>query len=62
MDTNKNQIEIKNTKKEVIYNTVGFFTSKNIPFDLNHQFSSQETMEEFLEESVNFDHNIQYLY
>ena len=54
----ENQIEIKNTKKEVIYNTVGFFTSKNIPFDLNHQFSSQETMEEFLEESVNFDHTI----
>ena len=54
----ENQLDIKNAKKEIVYNTVGYFTSKNIPFELNFQFSGQTIMEEFLEESVNFDHSI----
>ena len=54
----ENQLDIKNAKKEVVYNTIGYFTSKNIPVELNFQFSGQTIMEEFLEESVNFDHSI----
>tara|TARA_B100001063_G_scaffold4601_1_gene3384 strand:+ start:1046 stop:3376 length:2331 start_codon:yes stop_codon:yes gene_type:complete len=34
------------------YNTVGYFTSKNIPFELSKNHKTKEEMEQFLEESA----------
>ena len=39
-----------------IYNVTGYFTSMNLPFELNKQFVSSEEVEEFLEGSVNYEH------
>ena len=44
----------ENIGKEV-YETIGYFTSFNIPFVLNKQIEKKEKCEEFLEECVNFN-------
>jgi len=51
-----NQKEINNTQEEKVYNTIGYFTSKCIPFELNKQFSNHILMNNFLENSPNFSH------
>ena len=54
-----NQKEIDESPGQVVYNTTGYFTQKNITFQLNKNFEEKETMEEFLEETVNFDHMLE---
>ena len=52
----ENQLEINNSPGKKVYNTVGYFTNKCIPFDLNARYDSEDKMLSFLEETVNFDH------
>ncbi len=57
-----NQKDIDNSPGKKVYNTCGYFTSMNLCFHLNHNFEIQgfqteiNTMEKFLEDSVEFDH------
>ena len=51
-----NQKEIDASPGSKVYNTVGYFTSKNLPFALNFNHEGEEAMAAFLEESVNHDH------
>ena len=51
-----NAKEIEAAPGRKVYNTTGYFTSKTIPFVLQKHHDSEETMEEFLVESANFDH------
>ncbi len=53
-----NQQDIVKSPGTFVYNTTGYFTKLNIPFVLNHQFTTEDDkgVEEFLEESVNFSH------
>ena len=52
----ENQKEIENSPGTKVYNTTGYFTSKNIPFVLEYNHENEETIELFLEESLNHDH------
>lgn len=52
----ENQQEIDGSPAQKVYNTTGYFTNKNIAFDLNKQFDNETAMSEFLEESANFSH------
>ena len=54
-----NQQDISKSPGTFVYNTTGYFTKLNIPFVLNHQFTTDDDdgVEEFLEESVNFNHS-----
>ena len=54
----ENQKEIDESPGKKVYNTTGYFTSKNYGFVLNHQFDDEDKMGNFLEESVNFDHSL----
>ena len=57
-----NQKDIDDSPGKKVYNTTGYFTKMNLAFSLNHNFeiisfnTATNTMEQFLEESVNFDH------
>jgi DNA topoisomerase-1 len=51
-----NQKEIDASPGCKVYNTVGYFTSKNLPFALNFNHEGEEAMTTFLEDSVNHDH------
>jgi DNA topoisomerase-1 len=51
-----NEKEIEQSPGKKVYNTTGVFTSKNIPFALQKHHDSEETMENFLTESVTFTH------
>lgn len=52
-----NQQEINSSPGETVYNTVGYFTSKNIPFDLNKQFATECEITDFLDGTADFSHN-----
>ena len=53
-----NQKEINEAKEKEKYNTIGFFTNKNIPFELTPQgkFETKDEVIEFLDGSAEFDH------
>ena len=51
-----NQCEIDKSTGKKVYNTTGYFTKLNLPFQLNYNHDSEKSIEEFLEESVNHDH------
>jgi DNA topoisomerase-1 len=53
-----NQKEINEAKEKEKYNIVGFFTNKNIPFELIPQgkFERKDEVIEFLDGSAEFDH------
>lgn len=53
-----NQKEINEAKEKEKYNTIGFFTNLNIPFDLSPQgkFETKEDVIEFLDGSAEIDH------
>lgn len=51
-----NQVEIDNSPGKKVYNTTGYFTSQNLGFSLDFNHEGEESMGDFLEESVNFDH------
>ena len=53
-----NQKEIDESPGKLVYNTTGYFTSKNYPFILNYQYDNEDKMGEFLEESVEFKHSL----
>lgn len=52
----ENQKEIDKSPGKMAYTTTGYFTQHNLPFMLNHSYDDQAKMEEFLEDSVEFDH------
>ena len=52
----ENQKQIDASPGEMLYQTTGIFTKKKIIFQLNYKYKTGETMEHFLENSVNFDH------
>ena len=51
-----NQKEIEANPGKQVYNTTGYFTKLNLPFNLNHHFILSASAEELLENSVDFDH------
>lgn len=53
-----NQKEINEAKEKEKYNTIGFFTNKNIPFELTPQgkFETKDEVIKFLDGSAEFDH------
>lgn len=53
-----NYLDIQQSPGKTSYNTRGYFTSKNIEFSLNRDFDSSETSEEFLGESITFQHEL----
>ena len=52
----ENQKDINESPGKKVYNTTGYFTSKNIQFQLDKQFNSESDMEKFLEDTVSHDH------
>ena len=52
----ENQQEIDKSPGKIAYTTTGLFTQKAIPFTLNHQHESAESMGDFLEDTVNTEH------
>ena len=53
-----NYLDIEQSPGKTSYNTKGYFTSKNIEFSLNEDFSTSEKAEKFLENSINFKHQL----
>ena len=51
-----NQKEIDNSPGKKVYETIGYFTKKNLEFKLNFNYSNEDSMGEFLESSIHFDH------
>ena len=51
-----NQMEINKSPGKKVYNTTGYFTSKNIVFELNKKYETSDEIIAFLEESVNYHH------
>lgn len=51
-----NYKEIKDSPGCKEYNTIGYFTSKNIPFVLDHNFIESEDVYAFMKESTDFSH------
>jgi len=51
-----NYIEINKNLPKLIYNTIGYFTNKNIQFDLIDQFEKEENVKIFLQNSIHFNH------
>jgi DNA topoisomerase-1 len=52
-----NQQEINASPGTIVYNTIGYFTNHNIPFDLNKQFTAEDETTDFLEGTADFSHN-----
>jgi len=52
----ENQKEIDDNPGKKVYNTIGYFTEKNIEFKLNKQYETEDQIVEFLENSVEFKH------
>jgi DNA topoisomerase-1 len=51
-----NQKDINCSEEMKIYNTTGYFTSKNICFELNKKFESDKEVQLFLKETSTFSH------
>lgn len=51
----ENYIDIKQSPGKLVYNTSGYFTSLNILFDLNKQFTEAEQVKDFLERCKTWD-------
>ena len=51
-----NQKEIDGAENKNVYNTIGYFTNMNLPFELNHQFESPDEMIEFLDKTADHAH------
>jgi DNA topoisomerase-1 len=52
------QNEINNSKGVKTYNTTGYFSDKNIPFALNHNFEDEKQLIAFLEDSKTHQHSL----
>ena len=53
-----NYLELKDNIGNKVYNTIGYFTDKIIPFNLEHNFDSKQKVEDFLEKSIKFEHTL----
>lgn len=51
-----NYLENKNHVEKRVNKTTGYFTNKNIPFELSVMFETEEALTHFLENAVEFDH------
>jgi len=51
----ENYLDIKKSPGKTVYNTTGYFTNLNLPFDLNKQFETREEISNFLEQCKDFD-------
>ena len=51
-----NQQKINKSPGDILYQTTGVFTKKNIVFQLNYKHKTSQTIEVFLKESVSFRH------
>uniref|UniRef100_A0A6C0DJA8 DNA topoisomerase n=1 Tax=viral metagenome TaxID=1070528 RepID=A0A6C0DJA8_9ZZZZ len=51
-----NQREIESADNKTVYNTMGFFTNMNLPFELNHQIEKEDDLIDFLDGTVDFTH------
>jgi len=51
-----NYQEIKESTERKIYNTTGYFTNSNLPFELNKQIEDEDDMIDFLDKSSEFAH------
>jgi DNA topoisomerase-1 len=51
-----NEQEIKESKERKVYNTTGYFTNSNLPFELSKEYESENAITDFLNGSINFDH------
>ena len=52
----ENQKEIEKSPGIEMYNTTGYFTSQNIPFQLDKEFISADELTDFLDKSIKFNH------
>ena len=52
----ENQKEIEQVAERKVYNTIGYFTNSNLPFDLNKQIEDEDDMIDFLDKSTDFAH------
>jgi DNA topoisomerase I len=52
----ENHKEIEQAAERKVYNTTGYFTNSNLPFDLNKQIEDEDEMIDFLEKSADFSH------
>jgi DNA topoisomerase-1 len=51
-----NQNEINNSPGKQIYNTTGYFTNKNVLFELNKNYETEEEIVDFLDGTSEFNH------
>jgi DNA topoisomerase-1 len=51
-----NQKEINEIEERKVYNTTGYFTNSNIPFELNKQYETYDEITDFLDGSADFSH------
>lgn len=52
----ENQKEIEASPGRKVYNTVGYFTSSNLPFQLDHNHDGEKEVSQFLEDSASHEH------
>jgi len=52
----ENYNDINNSPGTKSYNTTGYFTDKNLPFSLNHNYDNEDKMVEFLEKTTEHNH------
>jgi DNA topoisomerase-1 len=51
-----NQKEIDAADNKKVFNTTGYFTNMNLPFELNHQFEQEDEMVDFLDKTADHNH------
>jgi len=51
-----NEKEIKEAKERKVYNTIGYFTNSNLPFNLSKEYESEDNITDFLDGSTKFKH------
>ena len=51
-----NQKEIDSADNKKVFNTTGYFTNMNLPFELNHQFEQEDEMVDFLDKTADHNH------
>jgi len=51
-----NDQDIKASKEKKVYNTTGYFTNSNLPFELSKEYDNENAMTDFLDESSRFQH------
>jgi DNA topoisomerase-1 len=51
-----NQKEIDTAENKKVFNTTGYFTNMNLPFELNHQFEKEDEMVDFLDKTADHNH------